>query len=110
MRPQAKRDSGQTDMFRARLDQIIDMKHPLVRLTGEIDWAHMAAVFEEVYEDGPGQPPLPTRLMVGLAIIKHADNLSDEDLTERWVRDPYYQYLCGEEFFRHAARRSTGRP
>jgi transposase, IS5 family len=103
MRPHERKDSGQTDMFRARLDQIIDMKHPLVRLANEIDWAHMGAVFEEVYEDGPGQPPLPTRLMAGLAIVKHADNLSDEDLAERWVRDPYYQYLCGEEFFRHEA-------
>ena len=44
-----------------------------------------------------------SRLMAGLAIIKHADNLSDEDLVERWVRDPYYQYLCGEEFFQHKA-------
>lgn len=41
--------------------------------------------------------------MVGLAILKFAENLSDEDLTERWGRDPYYQYLCGEEFFQHQA-------
>lgn len=23
-------------------------------------------------------------------------------LCERWVENPYFQYLCGEEFFRHA--------
>jgi transposase, IS5 family len=103
MRPREKVESGQTDMFRPRLDQIIDMKHPLVRLRQEMDWPYMREVYGAVYKDGPGQPPLPTELMVGLAIIKHTDNLSDEDLTERWVRDPYYQYLCGEEFFQHKA-------
>jgi IS5 family transposase len=105
MRPTEKRETGQTDMFRARLDQIIDMKHPLVRLAQAIDWTHLNEVFGAVYEDTGrgGQPPLPTRLMAGLAIIKHMENVSDEVLAERWVRDPYYQYLCGEEFFRHEA-------
>src|SRR5208283_5279928 len=51
--------------------------------------------------DKPGHPPLPTRLMAGLAILKHMHNLSDEALCERWVENPYYQYLCGEEFFQH---------
>ena len=49
----------------------------------------------------PGQPPLPTRLMAGLAILKHIYDLSDEVLCERWVENPYYQYFCGEEFFQH---------
>jgi IS5 family transposase len=48
-----------------------------------------------VYSDGPGRPPLPTRLMAGLAILKHTHNLSDEALCERWVENPYYQYFCG---------------
>ena len=54
--------------------------------------------FGAVYTDGPGQP---TRLMAGLAILKHTYDLSDETLCERWVENPYYQYLCGEEFFQH---------
>src|ERR1700733_7087207 len=103
MRPREKVESGQTDMFRPRLDQIIDIKHPLVRLKQAIDWGYMREITGPVYKAGRGQPPLPTELMVGLAIIKHMDNLSDEQLTERWVRDPYYQYLCEEEFFQHKA-------
>ncbi len=39
--------------------------------------------------------------MAGLHILKYADNLSDEELCARWVENPYYQYFCGEEFFRH---------
>jgi IS5 family transposase len=46
-------------------------------------------------------PPLPTRLMAGLAILKHTFNLSDEALCERWIENPYFQYLTGEEFFLH---------
>ncbi len=56
-----------------------------------------------MHDDGPGQPPLPTRLMAGLAILKHMHNLSDEELTARWVENPYYQHFCGEEHFRHDA-------
>jgi IS5 family transposase len=39
--------------------------------------------------------------MAGLAILKHMHNLSDESLCDRWLENPYYQYFCGEEFFRH---------
>jgi IS5 family transposase len=44
---------------------------------------------------------LPTRLMAGLAILKHTYDLSDEVLCERWIENPYYQFFCGEEFFQH---------
>lgn len=37
--------------------------------------------------------------MVGLCILKHVENLSDEVLVERWVQNPYYQAFCGEVEF-----------
>jgi len=49
--------------------------------------------FGEVYADGPGQPPLPTRLMAGLAILKHTYDLSDEVLCERWVENPSMSFF-----------------
>ena len=75
MRPRERRESGEQDLFRARLDQIIDMGHPLVRLAQTIDWGFLEATFGAVYEDGAGRPPLPTRLMAGLAILKHTYDL-----------------------------------
>ena len=101
MRPRDKRDSGQNDLFKARLDQIVDMNHALAKLGRQIDWKFLEEAFGSVYSDGPGQPPLPTRLMAGLAILKHTFNVSDEVLCERWVENPYYQLFCGEEFFVH---------
>ena len=35
MRPQKPKTTGEGDLFRARLDQIINMKHELVKLAGE---------------------------------------------------------------------------
>jgi len=101
MKPRERRETGEQDLFRARLDQIIDMCHELVKLAQTIDWRFLESRFGEVYSDGPGMPPLPTRLMAGLAILKHTFNLSDEELCARWVENPYFQYLCGEEFFCH---------
>src|SRR5712691_922811 len=101
MRPKERRETGKQDLFRSRLDQIIDLNHALARLARAIDWRFLEERFGAVYTDGPGQPPLPTRLMAGLAILKHTYDLSDEALCERWVENPYYQYLCGEEFFQH---------
>jgi transposase, IS5 family len=101
MRPNERRQSGQSDLFRARLDQIVDLDHPVVKLAAAIDWRFLEEQFGAVYTDAPGRPPLPTRLMAGLAILKHMHDLSDEVLCERWVENPYYQLFCGEEFFCH---------
>jgi transposase, IS5 family len=101
MLPKERRDSGQNDLFKSHLDQIVDMNHALAKLARKIDWGFLEGKFGAVYADVPGRPPLPTRLMAGLAIRKHTFNLSDEALCERWVENPYYQLFCGEAFFRH---------
>ena len=101
MRPRERRETGERDLFRSRLDQIIDMKHPLATLARTVDWRFLEGRFGEVYTDGPGHPPLPTRLMAGLAILKHTYNLSDEVVCEQWIENPYHQYCPGEEFFQH---------
>ena len=83
MRPNERRDSGQQDLLRSRLDQIVDPKPPLVQLTRSLDWQFLEQRFGESYTDRPGRPPLPTRLMAGLAILQHTPDLSDEVLRER---------------------------
>ena len=101
MRPPERHDSGQHGLLRSRLDQIADLAHPLVELAHGVDWGFLEQRPGAAYTDRPGRPPLPTRLMAGLAILKHMHNLSDEALCERWLENPYYQLFCGEEFFRH---------
>ncbi len=101
MRPSKRDQGGQQDLLRSRLDQIVDLAHPLAKLARVIDWSFLEERLGAVYTDRPGRPPLPTRLMAGLAILKHMHNLSDETLCDRWLENPYYQLLCGEDFFCH---------
>ncbi len=96
------RDDRQKDLLRPSLDEIVDPGHPLVRLANEIDWDFIDGRFSSVCRAGSGQPPLPTRLVAGLFILKHMHDLSDEDLCARWLENPYYQCFCGEQSFQHA--------
>jgi IS5 family transposase len=82
-------------------EDIIDLRHPLVRLAREIDWRFLDGRFASVCAASVGQPPLPTRLVAGLFILKHMHDLSDEVLCARWLENPYYQFFCGELSFCH---------
>lgn len=101
MRPKQQKTTGEGDLFRARLDQIIDMKHELVQLAGRLDWGWLDAEIAPLYSD-KGRPGVATRFVLGLLLLKHIYALSDEGVCERWVYDPYFQYFTGEEFFQHA--------
>ena len=89
MKPRERRERGEQDLFRSRLDQIINMDQELVRLAKTIAWRFIEERCGAVYADGPGMPPLPTRLMAGLAILKHTFDLSDEELCARWIENPH---------------------
>ncbi len=101
MKPSRKSSSGSDDLFRSRLVNIINLRHELVFLAEWIEWGFFDDAFDALYSE-EGRPGIPTRMMVGLHILKHMFDLSDERVCERWVYDPYFQYFCGEEYFQHA--------
>ena len=88
MRPKQPEAADQHELFRAQLDNIVDRRHPLVRLAGLTDWGRFEAAFGPLYRDGLGRPGLPTRLMVGLHLLKHMDGLSDEAVCARFLDSP----------------------
>src|SRR6187549_2274193 len=100
MRPKHHKTTGSGDLFRARLEQIINMKHELVQLGGKIDWDWIDGEIAPLYSD-KGRPGIETRFVIGLLLLKHIYGLSDEGVCERWVHDPYFQHFTGEEFFQH---------
>jgi len=100
MRPKRHETTGSGDLFRARLDQIINMKHELVQLAGTIDWAWIDSEIAPLYSE-KGRPGIETRFVIGLFLLKHIFGLSDDGVCERWICDPYFQYFTGEEFFQH---------
>lgn len=100
MKPKSQEKSRIDDMFRNRLDNIINMRHELVLLSKSIDWQFLDTKLASFYST-EGRPGIPTRLIVGLHILKQMYNLSDEMVCDQWVCNPYFQYFCGEEYFQH---------
>ena len=113
------------DFFRARLDSMIDMRHPLAVLATRMPWAAIEAALAPLlaHKDrdgrlvqdadlfGPtaqlagaglsnaGRPRLALRLMVALLYLKHAFNLSDEELCERWSENVVWQFFSGLSYY-----------
>jgi transposase, IS5 family len=102
MRPKQPAAEPQDDLFRAWLQSLVDPRHALVRLAGLIAWERFETAFGPLYTDASGRPGLPTRLMVGLHLLKHMDGLSDEAVCARYLDSPYVQLFCGEAYFQHA--------
>jgi len=114
-----------TDMFRPRLDSMIDLKHPLAVLACRLPWDQiettLAPFFERRNRSGriiqgddlfgtsaqlvgaglspAGRPRLSIRLMASLLYLKHAYNLSDSGVVERWSQDVIWQFFSGNEFY-----------
>ena len=84
MRPKKHEATGEGDLFRARLDQIINMKHELVQLAAKIEWAWIDGEIAPLYSD-KGRPGIESRFVIGLLLLKHMFGLSDEGVCERWV-------------------------
>src|SRR5260370_14267212 len=100
MRPKKPETTRSGDLFRARLDQIINLKHELAQLAGQIDWDFIDGEIASLYSD-KGRPGIEARFAIGLLLLKQIYGLSDEGVCERWVYDPYFQRFPGEEFFQH---------
>lgn len=100
MRPTPPKTACTDDLFRSRLDNIINLRHELVKLSEAIDWQYLEERNAEFYSE-EGRPGVNSRVMIGLHILKFMYNLSDDNVCDRWVNDPYFQYFCGEIFFQH---------
>lgn len=101
MKPRKQEHIPQQDLFRLRLDQMLDQRHALYKLANQIEWHRAEEQFGSLYSD-EGRPGIPTRIMVGLHYLKHAFDLSDEEVVTSWIENPYWQYFCGQTYFQHS--------
>ena len=118
-------DAATEDFFRARLDHMIDLRHPLVVLASRMPWQQIEASVAHLFfrkartsgqpmpdldlfgeaptpvarQSNAGRPRVPLRTMVALLYLKHAFNLSDKTLVERWSETPRWQYFCGQAYY-----------
>lgn len=101
MRPKKIVPTTELDLYRSHLKQMINPRHELVQLAGKLDWQWIDGEIAPLFAE-QGRPAVATRFMVGLLLLKHIYGLSDEEVCERWVDNPYFQYFTGEEYFQHA--------
>ncbi|WP_108840526.1 transposase, partial [Xanthomonas fragariae] len=90
------------ELFRSRLENQIDLRHPLARLSQRMPWTALEQALSSrlpATQAGGGRPALPVRLIAGLLYLKHAYDLSDEAVCERWLENPYWQFFTGEVVF-----------
>lgn len=113
------------DFFRARLDGMIDLHHPLAILRNRLPWSEIETVLSAYFvrkdrtgrllpsddlfgsslqiaggaTTKSGRPRLSIRLMASLILLKHTYNESDESVVERWAQDVYFQYFSGLDYF-----------
>ena len=87
-------NQAQISFLAENLLEQLNPKHPLLQLANRIPWGVFDKEFEALYSS-IGRPAKRIRLMVGLCILKHMNNVSDETM----VQNPYYQSFCGETEF-----------
>ena len=92
---------NQLDAFRPQLDTLLFNQHELVRLAEEVDWRWIEDQLADYYAE-TARPSVPTRTMVGMLLLKHLFNESDESVLDRWVENPYrpatrWQYFTSEQ-------------
>jgi len=97
MLPKVKNQNQQSLFF--SLPDTLNPLHPLFVLANQIQWDIFEAGFKDLYCQDNGRPAKPIRLMVGLLILKHIRNLSDEAVVEQWSENLYFQYFTGENSF-----------
>ena len=119
--------SDTADFFCGRIDQMIDLRHPLAVLGARMPWQEIEASLAHQFARqvragkrvegmdlfGPstrivgtgvsraGRPRLPMRLMISLLYLKHAFDESDEGVVERWSETPVWQYFSGMDYYEH---------
>lgn len=124
--------SDTADFFRSRLDQMIDLRHPLAVLASRMPWqeieASVAQLFARRVRSGKtmvdvdlfgstaslvgagvtkaGRPRLPLRLMISLLYLKHAFNGKCSTGTSHVVKNGRSGFLV-DSFLATDANRSA---
>jgi transposase, IS5 family len=59
------------EIFKVRLEDIISIGHPLVKLTDTINWKELEEKLSKKYSEKMGAPGKKIRLMVGVQYLKY---------------------------------------
>lgn len=85
-------------MFETLFSDLLDPEHELRRAASLIDWDGLQETLD-VYYSPLGRQGKAIRLMVGIHLLKHRYNCSDEQAVETLHENAYWQCFCGFNSF-----------
>jgi IS5 family transposase len=85
-------------MFETLFKDVLNPEHELLRAAGLIDWDGLHEALS-IYYSPVGRHGKSIRLMVGIHILKHRYNCSDDRAVEMLHENAYWQCFCGFNTF-----------
>ncbi|OOV44709.1 hypothetical protein B1H38_08515 [Leptospira borgpetersenii serovar Ballum] len=71
MKPEENsKHKNQGELFRNRLDQILDPRHPLYQISKKIDWEKFEKEFGKYYTEKPGPPRIANSFVSGTSLLE----------------------------------------
>lgn len=94
MYTQEPKEQQPTFIFDTMITPLLDQDNALFKITRAIDWVSLSEKLAQFYCLNNGRPSKPSRLKVGLLILKHLYKVSDNDACNTLKENLYVQYLC----------------
>jgi hypothetical protein len=104
-------DNRQEELFQPRLSGQLNQKNELMILSRMIPWDSLESEFSDLYQSNGsvgGQPPKPIRLMIGILLLQHLHNLSDEQVVRGWVDKSEAIATRSKELIKFVSKTLTG--
>ncbi len=101
MKPRKIEEQFQPELLKTQLIHLLDMSHSLVQLADKFNWTKVDEICSAKFCKDNGRAGLPSRLVVGLLLLKQMNDLSDEEVCAKFIENPYFQYFCGNKYFEH---------
>ena len=104
-------DNRQEELFQPRLSGQLNQKNELMILSRIIPWDSLESEFSDLHQsvrNVGGQPPKPIRLMIGLLLLQHLHNLSDEQVVRGWVDKSEAIATHSKELIKFVSKTLTG--
>ena len=77
----------------------LDPANRWIQLAALLPWDQMTAIYAKKMNLTMGAPSISPRVIIGVLIIKHKLNLSDEETLQTICENPYMQFFLGLEEF-----------
>jgi len=93
--------ANQPKLYSGEFLEQLNPRHELLLMMRFINWEALDSRYGASFTIRHGRPSLPTRVIIGLLLLKYMFDESDESVCERFVENPYWQAFCGFQTFQH---------